>query len=166
MVGEVYDQGKEGVWGRKKQRSLTEVSWPVCHVTLTPYLVTSSTEHFWGSSQTILLRTPSFSLETFRWENQGLRRWVCSSWVAQQHPPSSFVHWALTKGQYSAWSRTRWNPMVRCLVTKVPRYTHTSVPLSEAVCGGGAGDGREESCRTQQKRHSWGRLLTPSHVSQ
>lgn len=48
-----------------------------------------------------------------------------------------------TKGQYPAWGRVRWNPIGRCLVTKAPRYTLTSVPLSEAACGerGWGGEG-------------------------
>lgn len=57
----------------------------------------------------------------------------------------TFVHWALTEGYRRAWDRTRRNPICRCLAAKVPIYTGTSVPLSEAA-GGGWG----ESCRTQQ----------------
>lgn len=53
----------------------------------------------------------------------------------------TFAHWALTEGQPCAWGRTRWDPMCRCLVTRVPIYTtHTSVLLSEAA---GVGWGQE-----------------------
>lgn len=71
----------------------------------------------------------------------------------------TFAHWAFIEGQPHAWGRTRWNPMCRCLVTRVPIYTHNSVPLSEAAGAGWGQEGRElQSPADPETCHTWGRV--------